>query len=380
MTHAQRFGIGIGMSTLLFLPLVVFAAEFRVAEQPSLPAGETLSNDLYIVGGGVNVGGTVQGDLVSAGGTLILNGPVSTDLIAGGGNVTVLGDVGDDLRVAGGNITVQGYIADDLLAGGGQITIGGKGIGGDVVIGGGAVRIEAPVAGKVMIGGGDIYINAPVGGNVHINAEKIQLGPQAVIAGDLVYKSPEVAVVDTGAVIRGETKFTKSPDVEGAAKTGAATLLSLLFITKFFMSLAGAFVIAFIFRKFTATVVHEAGEETLLEIGRGLVTFIVLPVASVILLITIIGAPFGFLGFASFVALMITASLLAPILIGSVLHKWIRKPLEYQITWKTILLGVIVYSLLPLIPLVGWIVKFAVLLLALGTIVNVKWGVLKEWR
>lgn len=377
MTIVGRILFG---SVLLLFPIAAFAAEFRVSEQPSLSAGETLANDLYIVGGTVNVGGTVRGDLVSAGGTLVLNGPVTADLIAAGGNVTILADVGDDVRVAGGNITIQGRVADDLFIGGGQINVGGRGIGGDVAIGGGVMRLEAPVAGNVMIGGGDVYINVSVGGDVNIKAEKIRLGPQASISGDFVYSSPEAAVLEEGAVVRGETQFTQTPDVQGAAKAGASALISLWFITKFFMSLVGAFAIAFLFRKFTRTVVHEAGEETLLEIGRGLVTFIVFPVASIILLATIIGVPFGLLGLVAFIGFMIVASLLAPVVIGSVLHKWIRKPLEYQVSWKIIVLGVVIYALLPLIPLIGWIVKFAVILLTLGAIVNVKWGVLKEWR
>ncbi|RJR12637.1 hypothetical protein C4585_03425 [Candidatus Parcubacteria bacterium] len=380
MIHTRKLEIAAITAMFLLLPITAFAAEFRVGEQPSLPSGETLVNDLYIVGGTVNVGGTVRGDAVTGGGTLILNGPVTGDILATGGNITIVSDVGDDVRVAGGNITIQGRVADDLLIGGGQISIGGKGVGGDIAIGGGVVRIEAPVTGNIMIGGGDVYINATVGGNVNIKAEKIRFGPKTVVSGDFTYSSPEMAVLEEGAIIRGETNFTKSPDVEGAAKAGAAALFSLWFISKFLMSLAGAFTLAYIFRKFARTVVREAGEETLLEIGRGLVTFIVLPIASIILLATVVGVPFGLLGLVAFVAFMIVASLMAPVVIGSLLHKWVKKPLEYQVTWKTILLGVVIYALLPLIPLIGGIAKFAILLLTLGAIVNIKWGILKEWR
>jgi len=376
----MRVGAVASLGILLLSPLTTLAAEFRVGDQPSFPAGETLVNDLYMAGGSVTAGGTVRGDLVVTGGNILSTSIVQSDVAAFGGSVSILGDVGDDVRAAGGEIVIQGKVGNDVLVAGGQVNISGKGIGGDVTTAGGVVRIEAPVSGKLWIAAGNVYINAPISGDTEIKADKIQLGPKAVLAGKFTYTSPEMATLEEGAVVKGETTFTQSADVKNAAKAGAGALVSLWFIAKFFMLLLGALAIAFFFRKYAEKLVRVATDETMLEIGRGLVFFIVVPVVSVILLFTIIGIPFGLLGLIIFAGAMVFASLAAPILVGSLAHGWIFRPIEYRIDWKTILLGAIIYSILSLIPIIGWIAKFVVLLLTIGTMFNIKWNILKEWR
>ena len=67
-------------------------------------------------------------------------------------------------------------------------------------------------------------------------------------------------------------------------------------------------------------------------------------------------------------------------MVGSIVHKWIFKPTEYEVSWKTVLLGVVVVAILKIVPIVGWLVFFAAFLLTAGAVVNIKWGALKEWR
>ena len=380
MTRTTRIGMIIVLLALLFIPLIIFAAEFRTGDQPSLSAGETLANDLYMVGGNVTASGSVRGDLIAAGGSLIVSGPVSADLIAAGGNVTILGDVGDDVRALGGNVVVQGKVTDDVIIGAGQVNLGGSGIGGDVAIGGGMVRIDTPVKGSVRIGGGEVYINAAIGGDVNVEADKVTLGPKTVIGGDFTYSAAKTATLEEGAIVRGETTFTERKSVGGISKAGVAGLLSLWFISKFFMTLAGALGVVLIFRRYAETLVKTAAAKPLLETGRGLIFFVVTPVTSIILLVTLIGVPLGLLGLIAFAGALVFVSITAPIVVGSVVHRFLFKPVDYQISWKTVLLGVILYSLFALIPFIGWIIKFGVVLLTLGATVNVKWGLLKEWR
>jgi len=65
---------------------------------------------------------------------------------------------------------------------------------------------------------------------------------------------------------------------------------------------------------------------------------------------------------------------------GALLYKWINKKEEFSINWKTILLGVVVYFVLWLIPFVGHAVVLLFCLAAIGTIVNLKLEMIKEWR
>lgn len=367
----------------LLVPSVAPAAEFRTGSQTSLASSETLNEDVYMTGGNVTSAGIVQGDLIATGGSVLVRGPVFGDLLAGGGNVTILGEVGDDLRAGGGNVVVSGAVDGDAIIGGGQVNLAGGKISGDAVIGAGVLRIESAITGDARIGGGEIYINAPIGGNVQIQADKVTLGPNARIQGNLSYKAKKEAIFEEGAVVRGDVNFTELAQRSVPTKLVPgilAGIFSLWLIGKFLVALAGALLIGLIFKKYSRELVRIATAEPLLEFGRGVIFAIVVPVFSIVLLVTIIGIPLGIMGFLVYGATMIFISLAAPIVIGSVTHKWFKKAAGYEVNWKIILLGVCVYSLLGIIPLVGWIARCIATTITLGAALKIKWGLIKDWQ
>ncbi len=370
---------GAFLSVLLCVPVIAAAAEFRVGDQPTLVASERTAGNFYIAGANVTSNGSVGGDIVVAGGNVLVSGPVSEDIAAAGGSITILSNIGGDARVAGGNIIMHGRIGGDLVAGGGQVQVSGDGIGGDVLWGGGTLRIDAPVKGNLELAGGNVFINAPVKGNVHFRGEKLTLGSAAVISGDLTYSSPKEAQLEEGAVVKGKTSFEPLPDARKTAKTGFFVLLSVAFFLKFLMTLACALVLGLVFKRYSTALVNGAVSQPLLELGRGFAALVLLPAASVILLITVIGIPLGALGFLAFAAMMLLASVAAPILLGSIVRRWISKSAEYEITWGTILLGAVLFTLLTFVPLVGWLAKFALVLMTIGAMVKIKWDIIRNW-
>jgi cytoskeletal protein CcmA (bactofilin family) len=366
--------------SLLVLPFLVSAAEVRYGEQASLAGNERIASDFYIAGGNVSSAGPVTADLAAVGGNVMVTSAVTQDVLVAGGSVAVLGTVGDDLRIAGGNITIGGQIRGDLIAGGGQTQVSGSGISGDVLWGGGTLRIEAPVAGNLKLAGGEVYINSTVGGNVEFMGEKITLGRNAVIEGDFSYTSANEVVIEEGAAVRGETNFTRRENPARGIEHGFAAVTSLAFLAGFLMRLISALLLALIFHRYARTLVENVTERPLLELGRGFATFAITPVASIVLLVTVLGVPLGLLGLILFAAMIIFASLLAPVILGSVLHKLVMKPAAYQVTWLTILIGVVVYTILGWIPFIGWIGKCVLVLMTLGAIVKIKWDAGKSWR
>lgn len=364
----------------MIAPVAAAAAEFRTGDDPTLPKTESINDDLYLLGGSVSSSGTLKGDLIGMGGNILINGPVSGDIAAGGGTVTVISDVGDDVRVAGGTVVIQGAVTGDVLAAGGQLTLSSNKIGGDVSLAGGAIRVDAPIAGDLQIAGGDVRINSEIGGNVVIRAEQVTLGSKAHIKGTLTYTSPKEVTIEDGAVVGGETTYTKSPDVREAAKLGLVAVFSIWFVAKILMVFSGALVIAYVFQRFSETLVSQAGRKPLAEFGRGVVFFIVTPIVSVLLLFTVVGIAFGVLGLLGFAAMMIVGTMMAPLLMGSIVHKIIFKQHEYEISWKTVLTGTILYFILSSVPFVGPLLTLGITLIAIGTAIGIKAKILSEWR
>lgn len=362
---------------VLAMPIAVYAAELRTGDQPSIGVNETITEDLYIAGGNVSSAGSLRADLVAAGGNVVVNGDVTGDATVAGGAITILGNVGDDVRAAGGNILVQGAVGGDVAFGAGQAVLGGPGIGGDVLGGGGTVRLDAPVVGDVRIGGGDVYLNSTIGGNVEVYAEKLTLGENARIEGNLSYTAVAGVSMEEGAVVSGETNFKKR---DGAISVGGVVaIVSFALLGTMLAQLAAGLLLGLVFRRYAVRIVENASEHPLLEVGRGLVVFIVLPIFSIILLSSVIGVPLGMLGLFTFGALFMYLWIMTPVVLGSFAYRSFFGG-DFSVSWKTILLGVFIYTLLGIIPIVGWLVQILLVLLTLGTTVKVKWEIAREWQ
>ena len=364
------------IALVLVLPAMALALDFRSGENPSVTKKEKINNDVYMVGGSVNSVGEVNGDLPAFGGNVVINGEINGDVMSGGGNVSILADIDDDVRVGGGTIVIGGKIDGDLLAGGGQINIGGSGISGDVAVAGGNVRIDAPIKGNLFIAGGSVYINAPIEGNVRIQAETITLGSAAVLSGNLNYKAQKELIQEEGAVINGKIDFELT---EKSRRAVSWALLSGLALWKFITLLVCSLLIGLGFRRYSKVLVDSALYKPVRGIGRGLITFISIPIISILLFVTMVGIPFGIAGIIGFVIFMIFTWIMTPIVLGNIMHKYFAKK-EVGVSWKTILSGVVVYSLLGLIPFVGGIIQILFSLVTLGAMISIKIKMLKEWR
>ncbi len=361
----------------LILPLATYSATFKTGENLGIESQDVIRDDLYISGESILIAGSVTGDVFGAGRSVVVNAPVGGDIFAAGNSVSITSNVADDVRVVGGTVIVQGAVGDDVLAGGGEVSIIGR-VQGDVIAGGQSVRIESSVVGSVRVAGEDVYINGPIVGSVEVHSEKLTLGPNAVLSSSLTYSSPREVILEEGALVKGEIKY--EPRAESSGKTKVlGTLLLIWLISKTLALLLLALILGLLFRRFSIATVNAVTNAPWQELGRGLVVFVALPIISVICLATLVGIPLGLLGFLSFVALLVVGCGFAPILMGSIAHKLIRKG-GYSISWKIIVVGVAIYSVLPAIPVVGSITNALFVLASIGAIAALKWRTLKEWR
>lgn len=369
------------LAVAFLTPLVVGAADVNVGEQASVAQSTTIPDDTYLAGGSVMHSGTIRGDLAAVGGSVVISGPVSGDVLVGGGSITITGAVGDDVRFGGGTITVQGTVAGDVVGGGGQVALGGSKVGGDVVIGAGSIAIETPVAGDLLLGGGDVYINSAVDGSVRMYAERVRFGPKALIQGTLVYSSPQEAILEAGAQVKGEIRYTP---VEQAVPENPASSLGALagvwVVSKAFMMLLGALAFGYFFSRYSQELVTRVVAKPWAEGARGIVFIIVVPVLVLILLISVIGITLGLMTLFAYIAALIAVSMVAPIIVGGILYKVLFSASAYEVHWKSILLGVVILSILSILPIVGWLLKFLIYAVTLGAMLGIKWDVAQGWR
>jgi hypothetical protein len=103
----------------------------------------------------------------------------------------VLGDVfveegesAEEVRTVWGDVKVEGRVEDDVETGVGDIWVEGP-VGGDVDAGSGEVYVNAPVDGDVDVGHGDLHLQsrAWVGGDIDQHSGSFDQHPNAVVVG-----------------------------------------------------------------------------------------------------------------------------------------------------------------------------------------------------
>ena len=360
---------------LLAFPFAARAADLRVGRRVVIPAGETLSGNVYSAGGEVVVSGNLTGDLVCAGGDVFLTGSVSDDVVVAGGDLHLTGDVGRDVRVAAGRVSLSGQVGGDVLVTGGQVRLlPDATIGGDVVVAAGEVIIESTIRGAVRVAGGDITLNGMVAGPVRVRARTLVIGEQARLGGELTYWAPSEATIDPAAEIEGPTTFylIAGMDQDWLARALLRIGITFLLVT-FLMTLAAGLFSVLVFPKISEDLVRRTFQNFGGGLLRGFVLFFVLPAAAFLVTLTVVGLPIALIAGLVHVIFGIISGVYAGIAFGSLLWKAATKREEYEVTWKTVLVGVPAMAFLSLVPVVGLLVSAAFFLTVFGVLYQRFW-------
>ena len=363
----------------LFATLCAFGLAFASAEggdKGTTRAIQRLGDDVFIAGGSVIVNQPVAGDLIVAGGNIDVDEAVAGDAVAAGGKVRLGFGVGQSVYAAAGQLTISDKVGRNARVAGGQVEFGPKSeIVGNVSAVGGQVRLYGAVKGYVQIAGGRALIDGPVAGDVIATSGHVELGPHARIAGKLRYRSREVLSQDPAAQVAGGIE--KMPGLVGLgdderramerARHRAAGVLGGVW-TLGLIALAG--VLLAVLPGFFAAVARTLRERPGASLLLGFVFLVCVPVAAVILFITLIGAPLGAVGLACYAALLPLAYVSAAIGLGDwALRRWLPQraatvPVRIGATAATLM----ALYLLSWIPGLGALVGFLALLAGLGAL------------
>ena len=325
-----------------------------------------ITEDVYAAGVTVDVLATVEGDLVVAGGRVTVGERVSGDIIAAGGSVNIRANIGDDVRLAGGDVVISSAVGDDAIIAGGNVTLALDGrINGRAWLSGGRIDVAGTVGRELKAAGGRIVLSGRVNGDVKLRGGAISILDSAIIDGNLVYRSPREAEIASGAKIHGTISYEPVKRHIGAivaavAGVGIVVLLSLI--------VTGS-VLFLIFPRFTETVVTTIRSEPWKSLGLGLAVFAATPVLMGVLFMTVIGwlpaivigALYMLMLLAGFLSGAFYVSSIAPGLRGRSEVSRIRRLLFFAV-------ALIVLMLLGLVPLLGALLLFALMLLGAGSL------------
>jgi len=328
------------------------------------------------------------GDRFSAGGTVTVSTPVTADLLAAGGNIEVDTRIGGDVLAVGGNVRIKGEVDSGVLAGGGQLSlnarvrrsarvaggqveIGPKAeLGGNLSVAGGQVRVEGPVFGYVQVAGGNIVLDGPIGGDVWATGGKVTLGPNARIGGKLHYASRAELQQDPAAIIKGGTEkleFEASWPREHH-ETPRSGLAGWVWI-------AGLMVLAAVLVRiapgFTARVSEVLQRRPWFALLIGFIVLVCVPVAAVLLLVTVIGLPLALLVLLAYPVLLLLGYELTAIGISDWTMRRFAGARAQSPGWRALAAAAAVFlvALLARLPAIGGLLAFLALLVGIGALV-----------
>ena len=303
-------------------------------------------------GGFVEVaeGETVTGDLSAVGGTVVIAGTVTGDAEVTGGSVVVTptGVVEGDLVAVGGSVLVEGAIRGDAQASAGSVF----------------VRDGATIGGAFEAAAGSVRLDGAVGGDARLAGDTVTLGPTAAVSGDVLYdaetfaRAPEAAV--TGAV-RAEPGIVSADPTFAppALPRGVGAVYGVL------ANLLLGAVLLLAVPRFTTSVAAIGAEKAVRSGGVGLLALVGVPLALVLVALTIVGIPLSLAGIVAFALLLWVAYVYGTIVTGT----WLLSFSDRDGRWLALGVGLVVVALVGLIPFVGGVVRFLVLLVGLGAFV-----------
>lgn len=322
----------LGILGLLILGIPFFAGAATFMEEGNVSIGQTVSDNLYLVGGNPVVAGNVDGDLFVAGGNVSVSGNVSGDVGAAGGNVSITGTVDGDVRVFGGSLYIDSAIGGEVISFGGQI----------------------------------VY------------------GPNAKIGKDLI-AGADVITIDPETIVLGQKKlFEEKQDGSGedAREKGVAMLkgafwMALLYGLLAYLVVAAALMglMPNVIKKYTKAAIKDSSAFWK-NLGIGLMVMIGLPVVALLLFISMIGAMLGGILLLLFVLYILLNLVVAGFLFGGLMQKWFNAGKEVDWLWG--LGGVIALSIISSVPFIGWLIGLVFFLWSVGMMASGDFALIRK--
>lgn len=329
----------------------------------------TLGTDYYATGSRVEPPGAVPGDLFAAGGAVTVTQPVNGDAALAGGHIRVVGNIGEDLYAAGGNILIDGAVTGNARLAGGHIQLSPQArIQGRVTLAGGEIDIGAQVGEYVRAAAGHVRFNGSAQGDVHLTARDVEIGPAAIIHGRLLYRSARPARIDPLARITGGVqRIAIASYTERAAQVGRVVAAIAYVLGLLGLVLAGTLLIL-AFPRFMDAAARTLGTRPVASLVLGFALLITLPVAGILLMITLIGIPIGLLLFLLYPLALVLGYLLGAYSIGAYgVARWRPAGAGARRTHVIALLATLVaLAFIGMIPFIGGFILFAVLIAGLG--------------
>jgi len=353
----------------------VSAFEVRSGESVTIDHSQTINSWILVAGTTVVVDGVVRGDVYCAGKQITISGLVDGDVLCAGQSITISGVVTGDARLTGQAVGISGVVRRNAAFAGQTATLTDEGsVNGEILFAGQSISVNGLVGKGISGVGQSAAINGRVNSDVWFVGQTLAVGEKAVVGGNVKYTSQSQIQVPRTASVAGTITFTQ------AEKKNNQGMPRLNFPKRHTPSVVGAllsigwnlFIISLVillFPKVTAHITRLMKEWVLPTGVIGFVGLVAVPIAGILLAITIIGIPFALVLFIAYAFFLAVSRIFPTLILGEyIVERFFPKKKDNR--FLPVVLGVPVAWCMFNAPFVGGLVSFVALLWGFGGILR----------
>jgi len=322
------------------------AATTRSGSYVHIPAGETVKGGLAVYGAVVVIDGAVDGDLMAFGADVRVNGSVSGNCLICAASAALPGNVSGNADLYGAVVDVPGEI------------------GGNLKVGSAAAYLRGAVAGATEVHAAASWLGGTFARPVTADADYLALEDSAALAGDLNYRASKLDRAP-GAAVGGKIKILPPP----ARKEKPKGFNAGWWIVKNIWSMLALVAVAFLLNLFRPPLLNALAGYVRARPGAtfliGLAVVVGVPLAVILLCLTVVGIPAAAITAALYLILWWTARAVAGVVLGRLLLVNLFKVKETPVLFAA-LVGIVPLVLLGNIPIFKYILGVAVAAVAFG--------------
>jgi len=348
---------------LLALSLPSLAMERRHSEFVTVAANETVDDTLLAAGNTVRMEGVVNGDLLAFGRTVEVRGTVKGDLVSFAKRTVVSGSVEGRIYTFSESLDLDGQLGHSIYGLAQSLRVNNRShVGEGIVVAAGDVSLEGEVKRSVdILTSGHAEVSGSIGRDLTMAGVGLTLTNTARVGGNLsarVHQLNGVHIAD-GASIGGKR------DIQVRVRENRFTRPRFYFYQAVWLAaaiLVGGLGVVLFPGFFRATTEAVRSGWSSLVLGVGVLAGV--PVAMIVIAITLVGIPISLMLFAVYLA----GIYLAKVWVGAFLGRMLLKPSgATKGDWVLgLLVGLLILNIVGYVPYLGGLVRLGVLCLGLG--------------
>jgi hypothetical protein len=278
--------------------------------------------------------------------------------------------IGQDITIS------EGEVYDAIIGIGNNVNISGT-INDAIVIVGGDLEIEGSIGDALVLVGSDAHLKSSFRGDVVAVGSKVILAPGVIVNGDIVSVGSQI-LKGENALITGDQVEVNANNIISSFHIWGPTFLAIILGLILLASLIFA-LLTFLAGALFPTGIERSKTYLRNNLGQcflvGLILFIFFLPLNFILLITLIGIPLIPMLWLIYGVLAIWGiSVLANIIGSKILNAFNYQGNSHLLP---LFIGILIFYLLALIPILGWLIILIIKIIALGTALLTQLGLRK---